>query len=241
MPKKKIKKRVIIALTIALFTIIISFFLLPPSQMLLSYNPKTKNYILHKTNNKIPTQNKNITNLTCDLDGDDKKETISLKKNRLTIKSNSKTIWQTPYDWQVKSFTVADITDNQKSEIALIVWKKGSFGKDLPFWIEKNDQDIKNHLFIFSLKNNTLEPVWQSSALDKPNCQLLIQDLNNDKKNELIVIEGKYQNNTSCKGRYVAIWQWNGWGFANIWRSKKGRYKNLQVEKKAKNKYIIVN
>lgn len=85
-----------------------------------------------------------------------------------------------------------------------------------------------------------MTPLWQSSALLKPNCQIKIIDINNDSENELITLEGDYTKNTNCQPKYISVWKWNHWGFTNLWRSKKTNYNSLKVAKIAKKKYIIV-
>jgi len=50
-------------------------------------------------------------------------------------------------------------------------------------------------------------------------------------KNELVVIEGDYLQKPECNGSFVAVWKWNGWGFSNEWRSDRGNYSNLEIER----------
>ena len=76
-----------------------------------------------------------------------------------------------------------------------------------------------------------MKPVWHSSNLSAPNCEFKIADVDNDGKNDLIVVEGDYSQSPNCKGIHLALWRWNGWGFSNEWRSEKGVFSNLEVEK----------
>lgn len=155
-------------------------------------------------------------------------EKYILSGGKLTVYSNDKVIWQSPEDWTVDSFAVSDITGKGEDELGLSVWKAGDFGKEKPFWVKENDQSIKNHFFVYRIENGDLKPIWQSSNLDKPNCEFVIAGADYDGKNELVVIEGDYSWGISCKGEYLAVWRWNGWGFTNFWRSNKGSYKNLR-------------
>ena len=88
---------------------------------------------------------------------------------------------------------------------------------------------IKNHFFVFNWDNAQIKPIWQSSNLTVPNCRIEIDDIDGDKENELVVSEGEYSENIECKGNYLAVWKWNGWGYTNIWRSEKGRLKLEEV------------
>lgn len=156
-----------------------------------------------------------------DLNNDSFKEEYRLQNGKLTVKQQGKIIWQSDKEWFIDSFVLADSTNDGVIDLNLSVWKPGNFGKSKPFWVEENDQSVKNHFFIFDLRDSQLKPVWQSSNLDKPNCQFSIVDINNDKENELIVIEGEYKKPGECQGKYTAIWKWNGWGFSNQSRKRR--------------------
>lgn len=178
---------------------------------------------------------------TVDVDGDSILEKFSLNNGRLTIYKDSKTIWKSPSDWQIDSYFIADSTNDGTININLSLWKPGNFGTSKPFWVEKNDMSIKNHFFVYDLVDNEMIMNWGSSNLAKPNCEFQTTDIDNDGKNDLIVIEGEYQNDTSCSGEYIAVWKWGSWGFVNEWRSEKGNYKNLRIEDHDDKKYIVTD
>ena len=64
-----------------------------------------------------------------------------------------------------------------------------------------------------------MEPLWQSSNLEKPTCEYVLEDLDADGKDELVVTEGEYDTGRSCTARHIAVWKWNEWGFYNEWRN----------------------
>lgn len=140
----------------------------------------------------------------------------SLQNNIFTITKNDKHLWQTPKEWHVDQFILADSNNDGQTEINLLVWKPGDYGSSKPFWVRKNDDSIKNHLFLYQLDGETVNSVWQSSNLNKPNCSAEIKDIDNDGKNELVVLEGEYTKKYKCKPKYQAIWRWSEWGFYNI-------------------------
>jgi hypothetical protein len=55
--------------------------------------------------------------------------------------------------------------------------------------------------------------VWQSSNLDRPNYEAGLADLDGDGTNELVVVEGEYDDPGV---REAGVWRWNGWGFSKI-------------------------
>lgn len=148
-----------------------------------------------------------------DLDGNGVIEEFFLRDGKITVKADSHLLWQSQNNWWVDDFFIADTNNDGIFELNLLVWKEGSFGPQQPFWIKEDDAEVKNHFFIFKLKQGKMKPVWQSSNLDSPNYCADSFDYNGDGENELLVIEGSY---TDPYKREIAIWKWNGWGFFRI-------------------------
>ncbi|NLC11995.1 MAG: hypothetical protein GX767_07070 [Firmicutes bacterium] len=146
-----------------------------------------------------------------DLDGDGVPENYKLRNGKITAQIGSQIIWQSPPDWWVDYFFLGDANNDGLSELNLLLWKEGSFGPHRPFWVEEDDSSIKNHLFIFKLKEGKIKPVWQSSNLDHPNYWAALTDFNGDGEKELLVLEGSY---IDPRQRKVTLWKWNGWGFS---------------------------
>jgi len=176
-----------------------------------------------------------------DLDNDLVPENYDLENGILTITENEKMIWQSPSDWWIDDFILADSNNDGVVDINLSLWKSGSFGTSKPFWIKENDMSIKNHFFVLDFSGGSMKQVWGSSNLAEPNCEFKIADVDNDGKNDLVVIEGDYLQKPKCDGNYVAVWKWNDWGFSNEWRSEKGNFSNLEIEKIDEKSYIIVD
>lgn len=125
-------------------------------------------------------------------------------------------IFQSDPLWKVKDFLVADLNNDKEGELSLVVWKKGSFGRVLPFWIKRNDREYSSHLFIYKFRDNKLIPFWLSSKLEKPICEVKVikAGKNTPSENILLVQEGIYTKNSYlCKKTQGTNWQWNGWGF----------------------------
>ncbi len=157
--------------------------------------------------------------LVADLDQDNQKETYSLNQGHLIVTENSQVLWQSPADWWIDSFVLADINHDGYQNLNLSLWKSGNFGSSQPFWIKKNDLHVKNHFFVLSLVDNKIKTIWGSSNLEKPNCEFTFRDLDGDGRQELIVLEGEYRDDFQCYGKYLAVWKWKEWGFYNQWRS----------------------
>ncbi|MBM4177554.1 CapA family protein, partial [Candidatus Gribaldobacteria bacterium] len=176
-----------------------------------------------------------------DLDNNSVSENYVLENGKLTITENEKMIWQSPSDWWIDNFALADSNNDGVVDINLSLWKSGSFGTSKPFWVKENDMSVKNHFFVLDFSGGAIKQVWGSSNLAEPNCEFKIADVDNNGENDLVVVEGDYSQKPKCTGNYVAVWKWNGWGFSNEWRSEKGNFANLEIEKIDGKSYIIVD
>lgn len=176
-----------------------------------------------------------------DLDNDSILENYVFENGGLAITENSKMIWQSPSDWWVDDFVLADSNNDGIVDINLSLWKSGSFGTSKPFWVKENDMSVKNHFFVLDFSGGSIKQVWGSSNLVEPNCEFKIADVDNDGKKDLVVVEGDYSQKPKCDGNYVAVWKWNDWGFSNEWRSEKGNFANLEIEKIDGKSYIVVD
>jgi len=176
-----------------------------------------------------------------DIDNNSLIENYNLAQGRLTIMENKRTIWQSPDDWWVDNFVLADANNDGIKDINLSLWKSGSFGSSQPFWIEENDPSVRNHFFVLDLTDGMVRQVWGSSNLSRPNCEFAVLDIDNDSKNELVVVEGEYSPDFQCQGKYVAVWQWGDWGFVNEWRSEPSDFTNLTIEKNEGKNYILLD
>lgn len=148
-----------------------------------------------------------------DLDNDGVNECYSLRDGRIEIRVDSRVIWRSPDEWWVDYFFLGDANNDGVPDLNLSVWKQGSFGPQRPFWVDREDGSIRNHLFIFDLVGGSLKPVWQSSNLDRPNYEMTIEDFDGDGRNELVALEGDYEDPGI---RRTSVWRWNGWGFSRV-------------------------
>ncbi|MFA6995373.1 MAG: CapA family protein [Patescibacteria group bacterium] len=215
------------------------------NQAIYFWNSKNNNF--EKTY-RATIYNRTLQNITAtsqkelaDLDHNSIPETYTLENGQLIITENAKTIWQSPPDWWLDNFILADSNNDGIIDLNLSAWRTGDFGSSKPFWIKENDLSIKNHFFVFDLLAEAIKPIWQSSNLEAPNCESVLADIDGDAKNELIVIEGDYSQTPECRGNYIAVWKWNGWGFSNEWRSEKGNFSDIKIEKIEGKNYITAN
>jgi len=175
-----------------------------------------------------------------DIDDDGETEKAFIKNSRAYIEKKGKIIWQSDAKFKAENIVLADIDNDRKIDILVSLWKIGKYGPDLPFWLEKNTNDWSNHFFIYKWQENKIKLFWGSSTLDAPIKEMAIQDVNSDGKNELIVLEGDYDNSNNRYADYLTIWHWNEWRLFNDFRSEKGGYFDLEIQKVENKTYICV-
>jgi len=168
-----------------------------------------------------------------DFNNDGTDEKIQLENGVVKVFMNDKKILETDQNWNVKEVITGDFNNDGSMDLGLYLWKTGSYGQSLPFWVKENDDSFKQHLFLYDWDKNRLElkALWHSSNLPYINVKTYLNDINKDNENELIVLERPYTLGIGNFGEYIAVWKWDEWGFTNIWRSEKGRYYDLTINK----------
>jgi len=189
-----------------------------------NYQYKSENSVYLKGRTEKFTQQE------VDLDNDGYLENVILKQNRVRVLGGDELLWESDSNWQVENVILADFNQDNQIEINMSLWKEGSYGKDLPFWLEENTKEWGSHLFVYGMRDGGIRPIWCSSTLDAPIKEMIAGDINRDGKSELVVLEGDYNNPKNKWGDYLAIWSWNDWGFFNDYRSVEGKYFNLSIE-----------
>ncbi len=113
-------------------------------------------------------------------------------------------VWKSDSSWKVQDFLICDIDNDSQDEILLLTWKKGSFGRHLPFWVDKNDTETGQHIYIYEKreqnadKDGFLRAAWMSSSL-----QDIINSWSFDNKTKLRV---------TYESGQVQYFSWIGWG-----------------------------
>lgn len=164
-----------------------------------------------------------------DINGDSAEEKIKLEDQAVYVYQAGELIWQSNSDYQAEKVVVGDINNDQKTEILISLWKWGKYGPDLPFWLNENVNDFGNHLFIYRWEDDQIKLVWGSSTLDAPIRELEVADIDGDEKNDLIVLEGVYDDPRDAPARYVTVWKWKEWNLFNEYRGEQGSFKGLEL------------
>ncbi|MGE5422201.1 MAG: hypothetical protein ACM3QW_02970 [Ignavibacteriales bacterium] len=141
-----------------------------------------------------------------------------MNNGRLKILAGDKIIWRSPSAWKVTSFVLDDVTNDHTTDLMIVLWKEGSFGRYRPFWHTGEDRVWSNHLFVYDLVKQKMKPLWCSSAVERPIAEISVDDVDGNGQNELIVREQtswseQCQELLGHHNQKVSVWQWQTFGF----------------------------
>jgi hypothetical protein len=175
-----------------------------------------------------PTQN--ALQESGDLDGDGSNERLVLLDNRLEIIYRNETAWQSPSSWQVTQAGIADLNADGRLEAVLLLWR--------PFrpwpvdrWLPHgnrianfHDADgLSCHIILVGWKDREYREIWAGSPLAEPVTSFSVADLDGDKVEELITLQGSYSRPRTTSAHALQVWDWNGFGFSSV-SSLQGNY-----------------
>lgn len=148
-----------------------------------------------------------------DLDGDGKLEAISLKDKALTISSGTNSLSDAssteanevqeatlPEGRYTSDVWVHDLDYDGIPEVITLTWKRGSFGPYRPFWHTDEDDEMTQHVFVFSYVDGQLHDKWLSSDV-----RMEISEASMDAAGRLTL--------TLTDGTQE-VCEWQEWGFA---------------------------
>lgn len=194
--------------------------------------------------------------LQADLDGNGTPETLALTGGRLSILSEGGTLtgWQSPLAWQVLQAMFSDLNRDGQPEVTLLVWR--------PFRPWPVDQWLPNgrridefhnaegqscHIILIGWIRGGYHELWAGSAMADPITVFAAADLNGDKAQELLALEGRYTDpdlppehaRGGKQSRTLKVWEWNGFGFTVV-SSMDGTFSNITVVQANKGPILIL-
>ena len=128
------------------------------------------------------------------------KAVVKNRKFTLTT-SEGKVLWSPDKGNLVQDFIIGDIDHDDQNEVALLVWKIGSYGRYKPIWVEEDEKTWSQHIFIYDYdetRGDRLKPIWMSSRMGVKAADFYLDE---DERLHIIDPEGE-----------ETIWVWAGWG-----------------------------
>lgn len=132
-------------------------------------------------------------------------EEVILANRQVKIMSEGRMIYCSDWNWNIQAVGYADLDQDGVEELIFLTWKRGNYGDHRPFWVEKNDWNLKQHIFIFHRdeeRKEKLRPMWMSSEVGKT-----IADLTTGASGTVILTEDDGD---------LSVWKWEGFGLKMV-------------------------
>jgi hypothetical protein len=159
---------------------------------------------------------------------------ITLQDGVVQVHRGGSLVWRSDPSWDVRQIMAADVNNDGLPEVALVLWK--IFHREPAIIYETfgfpslwEEGSLRNHLFFYGWRNAAWQHLWYSSPVADPILVLAASDVDGDRANELVVLEGSYDA-PDAGVRHVSVWRWNGWGFTLEWRSPGGVGDHLMLQ-----------
>jgi hypothetical protein len=184
-----------------------------------------------------------------DLNQDGKPERLELTAEQVFIYAqfdSGAPLWHSPSEWQVKQALVADLNHDGNPELALLVWrpfKPWPIDSYLPHGgriaAHQDRRGLSCHLILIGWQMGGFGELWAGSALAEPLRAITAADLDGDGREELAVLETRYNTPSFLPARALALWEWNGFGFSLLARTEGNFHRITVVHTEDGDKYLL--
>ena len=115
-------------------------------------------------------------------------------------------IWTTEKDVKVQKALSADIDRDGQDELILLCWRKGHYGDVKPIWVEEDEQDWVQHIFVYEFLQEDVQAKWMSSYIGKDILDITARAAETS---------GRLLCLTDRSGE-ESVWGWDSWGFVRV-------------------------
>lgn len=145
--------------------------------------------------------------------------------------------WTSPAGWTVLQANWTDLNHDGIPEATLLVKRPFTpwpVDRVLPYGgYIKTHQDAKgfsSHIILIGWKKDHWGELWAGSALARPVRSFQAFDVDQDGRQELVVLEGSYTDRDSNSAADLAVWKWNSFGFDLVTRLDKPASRFITVK-----------
>lgn len=131
---------------------------------------------------------------------------IALKHKKVQVRYANNVIWSTNNDIKVQKVLSSDIDRDGQDELVLLCWRKGHYGDVKPIWVEEDETDWVQHIFLYELTPKDVPAKWMSSYIGKD-----VFDITAEADETL----GSLLKLTDIAGE-DSVWRWESWGFTRV-------------------------
>lgn len=131
---------------------------------------------------------------------------ITLTGKTVRVSYKDTMIWTTEKDVKVQKALAADIDRNGQDELILLCWRKGHYGDVKPIWVEEDEQDWVQHIFVYEFLQEDVQAKWMSSYIGKDILDITARAAETS---------GRLLCLTDRSGE-ESVWTWDSWGFVRV-------------------------
>ncbi len=151
--------------------------------------------------------------------------------------------WQSPPTWKVTEATSADLNRDGRNELVMVVWRPhkvwpiDSFlpsGGRIADFHDRSGSSC--HLILVGWDGEKYRELWAGSSLIDPVFSIRAADLDQDGNQELVTLEGKYDNRNITGN--LTVWDWSGFGF-RLRDRRQGSFSEFGIISTEKNVLVI--
>lgn len=135
---------------------------------------------------------------------------ISLDRKTVRVLRDDAVIWTSPEGVKVQEALSWDIDKDSEDELILLCWKKGRYGRHKPFWVEEDEKEWSQHIFVYEYGEGEVRPKWMSSYIG-----LDVAYMTAGSGEDRTPGQSEQTNHlwlTDPEGK-ISCWTWDFWGF----------------------------
>lgn len=128
---------------------------------------------------------------------------VVLSHKRVSVTCGDSVIRTSPEGVKVQKALSCDVDNDCQDELVLLCWKRGRYGRLMPVWVEEDEREWSQHIFVYEYTEDEVRPKWMSSYIGQD-----VADIASNKK------EAPYSRLwlTDTDGE-MSSWVWDSWGF----------------------------
>lgn len=135
-------------------------------------------------------------------DASDEYEVV-LSHKRVSVTCGDSVIWTSPEGVKVQKALSCDVDNDCQDELVLLCWKRGRYGRLMPVWVEEDEREWSQHIFVYEYTEDEVRPKWMSSYIGQD-----VADIASNQK------EAPYSRLwLTDTDREMSSWVWDSWGF----------------------------
>lgn len=120
---------------------------------------------------------------------------------------SSDALWTSPSEYKVQDGFLTDVDRDGDTEMILLVWKRGRFGKHRPFWITSDEKSFSQHIFIYDVGDEVSQKWFASDiGVDVKRMKLLNEG---SETSEAVLLTEDIDGN-------CALWHWQSFGLKTM-------------------------